>query len=262
MKKTFIILLLGVVNYASAQIVDVNFSGSGTTSFSAWSNVNSFNYPGYGSFPGNQPWPAPIPATQGSTNSILNRITGSPTGGGPFLASESIYFGSFAQIPNSFGGTLRLSNNFSLTNLKTLIFQIQIGEATGYDFFIPSGVPKLTFNGNLYYNAVFTNLVNRYQNGVFPSPETGEDEPVYVNTWAYQWNITNDLYITNYAVDFSGVTHSQVYAMRWDSTSILQNTPVIPEPSTLGLLFLVITGVIVNIFKKMRSRQEVKSEVS
>lgn len=261
MKKTFITLLLGLVNYTSAQIVDVNFSGSGTTSFSAWSNVNSFNYPGYGSFPGNQPWPAPIPATQGSTSSALNRIIGSPTGGGPFLAAESIYFGSFAQVPNALGGTLRLSNSLSLTNLKTLVFQIQIGEAMGYDFFNPSGVPKLTFNNNSYISAVFTNLVNRYQNGVFPSPETGKDEPVYVNTWAYQWNITNDLNITNYAVDFSGVTHSQVYAMRWDSTSILQNAPVIPEPSTLSLLLLVVVGFTINIFK-MRSRQGVKSEVS
>lgn len=249
---TLATLFVLTTTFISAQIIGVNFSGSGNTSYSAWSNINSFNYIGYGSFPGNSPWPAPIRATQGSTNSTLNRVSGSPTGGGPFLASESIYFGNFAQVPNALGGTLRLSNNLSLTNLRTLVFQIQIGEATGYDFFSPSGFPKLTLNGGLYSNAVFTNLVNRFQNGVFPSPETGEDEPVYINTWAYQWNVPSAVSITNYAIDFSAVTHAQVYALRWDSTSVLQSTPVIPEPSTLGLLALAGAGFAGYVLRKRK----------
>jgi hypothetical protein len=233
-----------------SQIIDINFAGGGSKSYSAWSNVNSFNYSGYGSFPGNSPWPSPIRATEGSTNSTLNRIAGSPTGGGPFLASESIYFGSFSQVPNALGGTLRLSNSLSLTNLRTLVFQIQIGEAIGYDFFSPSGFPKLSLNGGTYNTALYTNLVNRYQNGVFPSPETGEDEPVWVNTWAFQWNLTSPTNINNYAIDFSGVTHSQVYALRWDSTSVLQNQ-VVPEPSTYALLLLGI-GVII-LYRKFKT---------
>ena len=249
MKKIFL-LLLTFISVANAQIIDVNFSGGGSKSYSSWSNVNAFNYSGYGSFPGNQPWPSPIRATEGSTNSTLNRIAGSPTGGGPFLASESIYFGNFAQVPNALGGTLRLSNSLSLTNLRTLVFQIQIGEATGYDFFSPTGFPKLSLNGGTYSSALFTNLVNRYQNGVFPSPETGQDEPVYVNTWAFQWNLTNASTINNYAVDFSAVTHAQVYALRWDSTSVLQNQ-VIPEPSTYALLLLAF-GIII-LYKKFKT---------
>lgn len=237
MKKIILLFTLLSIGVTYGQIIDVNFTGGGTTSYSAWSNINSFNYSGYGSFPGNAPWPAPIRATQGSTNSTLNRIAGSPTGGGPFLSSESIYFGNFSQIPNSLGGTLRLSNSISLTNLKTLVLQIQIGEATGFDFFSPTGFPKLTLNGDLYNYATYTNLVNRYQSGTFPSPDTGKDEPVYVNTWAYQWNVTNPV-ITNYAVDFSAVTHAQIYTLRWDSTSVLQANPVVPEPSTYQLLFL------------------------
>jgi hypothetical protein len=232
-----------------SQIISINFNGSGTTSYSAWSNLTSFDYSGYGSFPGNQPWPAPIRANQGSTNSTLNRVAGSPTGGGPFLASESIYFGNFAQVPNALGGTLRLSNSLGITNLKTLLFQVQIGEATGYDFFEPSGFPKLTLN-EITYNATYTNLVNRFQNGVFPSPETGFDEPVYVNTWAYQFNLTNNGF-PSYHIDFSGVTHSQVYALRWDGTSVLQGQ-VIPEPSTLGLLALAGAGLAGYIIRKRK----------
>jgi hypothetical protein len=248
---TLIALLTLQIN---AQIINVNFSGSGTTSYSAWSNINSFNYTGYGSFPGNTPWPAPIRATDGSTNSTLNRVSGSPTGGGPFLATDSIYFGSFSQVTNTLGGTLRLSNSVSLTNIKTLVLQIQIGEAIGYDFFEPTGLPKLTLNSstNLNLNATYTNLVNRFQNGTFPSPETGNDEPVWINTLAFQWNITNIGTIDNYAVDFSAVTHAQVYALRWDSTSALQNTPVIPEPSTLGLLVVAGVGFAGYILRKRK----------
>jgi hypothetical protein len=249
MKTIFLVLLLSI-GTSHSQIIDINFAGGGSKSYSAWSNVNSFNYSGYGSFPGNSPWPSPIRATEGSTNSTLNRIAGSPTGGGPFLASESIYFGSFSQVPNALGGTLRLSNSLSLTNLRTLVFQIQIGEAIGYDFFSPSGFPKLSLNGETYNTALYTNLVNRYQNGVFPSPETGEDEPVWVNTWAFQWNLTSPTNINNYAIDFSGVTHSQVYALRWDSTSVLQNQ-VVPEPSTYALLLLAF-GIII-LYKKFKT---------
>lgn len=252
MKKIFLPLFAFVV-IANAQIIDVNFSGGGSKSYSAWSNVNAFNYSGYGSFPGSQPWPSPIRATEGSTNSTLNRVAGSPTGGGPFLASESIYFGNFAQVPNALGGTLRLSNSLSLTNLRTLVFQIQIGEALGYDFFEPSGLPRLTLNGftNFSTFSTFTNLVTRFQNGIFPSPETGKDEPVWINTLAYQWNITNASSITNYHIDFSGVTHSQIYAMRWDGTTVLQSTPVIPEPSIYGLLLLAF-GIII-LYKKFKT---------
>jgi hypothetical protein len=248
MKNIILVLLIAFTGFkASGQIIDIDFSGGGTKSYSAWSNLTSFNYPGYGSFPGNQPWPSPIVATYGSVSSTLNRIAGSPTGGGPFLASESIYFGNFTQVPNDLGGTLRLSNSAGITNLKTLLFQVQIGEAVGYDFFEPTGFPKLTLNDTAY-SATFTNLVNRYQSGVFPSPETGKDEPVYVNTWAYQFNLTNNGF-SNYHIDFSAVTHSQVYALRWDGTSVLQGQ-VVPEPSILSLLVLTIIGVGVYTFYK------------
>jgi hypothetical protein len=249
MKNIFLLLSM-FVSVCNAQIVDVNFSGGGSTSYSAWSNVNAFNYSGYGSFPGNQPWPSPIVATEGSATASLNRIAGSPTGGGPFLASESIYFGNFAQVPNALGGTLRVFDSTPLFNLKTLVFQIQIGEATGFDFYQPTGFPKISINSGSYSAATFTNLVNRFQNGVFPSPETGEDEPVYINTWAYQWNFNTTDSFDTLAIDFSGVTHSQIYALRMDGTSAFQSTPVIPEPSTYALLLLAFAVII--IYRKFK----------
>ncbi len=255
MKK---ILLLFVTAFLSlthsySQIIDVNFKGGGNTSYSEWSELNFFNYPGYGSFPGNQPWPSPIIATEGSPISSLNRLAGSPTGGGPYPASESIYFGSFTQFPNTLGGTLQVLNNLPLLNLQTLVFQIQIGEVTGFDFFHPNGIPLLSIDNNSSITATFTNLVNRFQNGTFPSPETGQDEPVYINTWAYQWNIYNQTNnFDNYTIDFSGVTHSQVYALRLDGTDILQNNAVVPEPSTLSLLILGAVGLAGYVLRKRR----------
>jgi len=240
-----------IIMHCSAQIVDVHFEGAGATSYSAWSNVNAFNYAGYGSFPGNAPWPAPIAATEGSTTASLNRIAGSPTGGGPFLASESIYFGNFAQTPNALGGTLRIFDDAPMFNLKTLVFQIQIGEATGFDFHQPTGMPQISLNNAPYAAATFTNLVNRFQNGVFPSPTTGQDEPVYVNTWAFQWNVASNA-LDTLAIDFSAVTHAQVYAMRMDGTSVLQSAPVIPEPSVFALLVIAAAGAAGHIIRNRK----------
>jgi hypothetical protein len=246
MKKLYLIFLMTILAVAlsNAQIIDVNFGTGGTNRSSGWVGVNNQNYTGYGSFPGSAPWPSPIRANQGITNPTLNRTAGSPSGGGPFLATDSIYFGSFSQVPNALGGTLRLSDTNPLSNLRTVVFQIQIGEALGFDFFSPSGFPKLSLNGGTSTFASFTNLVNRYQNGVFPSPETGQDEPVYVNTWAYQWNLGSTP-ATSYNIDFSGVTHSQVYALRLDTTSLVYNTPVIPEPSVLGYIFFALVAFLV-----------------
>lgn len=252
MKKLYLVIsmIILAVAFSNAQIVDVNFGTGGTNRYSAWSNVNAQNYSGYGSFPGSAPWPSPINANEGLTTPTLNRIAGSPTGGGPYLGFESIYFGNFAQVPNALGGTLRLSDTNPLNNLRTLVFQIQIGEALGYDFFEPSGFPKLSLNGATSTLATYTNLVNRFQNGVFPSPETGQDEPVYVNTWAYQWDVLASNY-TNYNIDFSAVTHSQVYALRLDTTSLVYNTPVIPEPS---IFVYVLLGLIVIVAWKLWRR--------
>lgn len=116
----------------------------------------------------------------GLGDAVLNRVAGSPTGGGPFLSSGSIYFGNFAQIPNALGGTLRITDSTPLADLKTVVFQIQIGEATGYDLY---SAPALKINGgSSIVDPLFSGIINRFQNGTFNSPATGADEPVYVNT--------------------------------------------------------------------------------
>jgi hypothetical protein len=216
------------------QIQVVNFK-SGSSGSDAWVNVNSSNFSGYGGFPGNSAWPAPIGSNGiGSGDADLIRVAGSPTGGGPFLSSSSIYFGNYAQVPNAMGGTLRVSDLTPLANLKTVVFQIQIGEVTGYDLY---SAPSLKINGgSSIVNLLFSGILNRFQNGTYPSPATGLDEPVYVNTRAYQWDVSSLETVTSFAIDFSGVTHSQIYGLQLDQSSSVFSTAVIPEPNVGGLV--------------------------
>jgi len=235
--RHFLMLFLSigcVVESGFGQMQVVSF-GSGSSGSDAWVNVNSMNYSGYGGFPGSSAWPAPIGSNGiGSGDADLSRVAGSPTGGGPFLGSTSIYFGNFAQIPNALGGTLRVSDSTPLANLKTLVFQIQIGEATGYDLY---SAPALKINGgSSVVSPLFSSIINRFQNGTFTSPETGLDEPVFVNTRGYQWNVSSLGAINSFAIDFSGVTHSQIYGLQLDQSSSFFSTSVIPEPNVRGLL--------------------------
>ena len=215
----------GFVWTARSDVMPVTFSGSGASSFDGWANITSANFSGFGGFPGSSGWPNPIGSNaEASGDSELARVAGSPTGGGPFLASDSIYFGNFSQVPNALGGTLRVSDGTPLPNLKTLVFQIQIGEADGYDFHDPTGYPVLKINGQT--NGVSATyapvLLGRYQNGTFFSPETQQEEPVYVNTWAFQWNLESGIAVSSFQIEFSCVTHAQVYGLQLDQSSDLQ----------------------------------------
>lgn len=227
-----------------AQILPVSFMGSGSTSFDGWDGLNSARLSGYGGFPGTTPWMNPIFSNiSASADARLFRLAGSPAGGGPFLASESIYFGSFQQVPNALGGTLAVSDLTPVYGLKTIVFQIQIGEALGHDFYSPAGFPILKLNGasSGIASSFSPILVNRYQNGTFTSPETNQDEPVYVNTWSYQWNIDSYAAISSFQIEFSCVTHSQIYALQLDQTSVLQANQIFAtssEPPQIRLLAL------------------------
>lgn len=229
---------IGLAGTGISQLRVVAF-GPGSSDTDGWANINSVNFSGYGGFPGSSAWPAPIGSNViGSGDAVLSRVAGSPTGGGPFLSSSSIYFGNFSQVANALGGTLRVSDSTPLANLNTLVFQIQIGEVMGYDFYSPSGAPALKVNGgSTAVNPLYSGVLDRYQSGTFLSPATGKDEPVYVNTWGYQWDVSSFGPISSFSIDFSGVTHSQVYALQLDQGSTVLNVAMIPEPGVSWMLF-------------------------
>ena len=209
---------------ASATFVDFAFPAA--SSRDGWIKLNSGNFP-RGGFPGANNWTSPIGSNElNSGDADLSRVSGGADGGGPFTAFESLYFGSKFQVPNTLGGTLRISDPTALQTAKTIVFQIQIGEAEGYDFHEPNGTPVLRINGTTVLTPTFTQLLNRYQNGTFYSPATEQDEPVYVNSLGFQWNVSGFGPINSLEIDFSAVTHAQVYRMRLDQTADIVNRNV------------------------------------
>jgi hypothetical protein len=206
--------------------------------------MNSVNFPGFGSFPGSSPWLNPDKSVKKAGSNALNsgdaeivRISGGEDGGGPIFLSESLYFGSFVQVPNALGGTLSISDSTPVAGVKTITLQVEIGEAVGYGFKSPGGYPILKVNGQpAAYAPSHSVLLNRYQNGTFESPETGQ-EPIYVKTVGYQWNVASVLPVDSIQIEFSAVTHSQIYEIRLDQTDVLQSQAVFVPG------FLALTGV-------------------
>ena len=224
-----------------AQIIPIALSGS--TQYDGWGNFGTMTGQ-YGSFPGGGSWASPIGSNlAGSGDAQITKTNGSG-GGGPFVGSESLYFGGFGN-GNTFGGTLTFSDPSVVSNLKTVVFQLQYGEAFGYDFYNDNSNIQLTLQtseGSLIFSADYFALLNFYQDGTFENPNTGEDEPVYVNTYGYQWDFTalystyEDFAISSYSLTFSGAQHSQVRAAQFNQSDTF--TQVIPEPSTYALMAL------------------------
>jgi len=187
-------------------------------------------------------WPTK-PAESNALGSDDAQFVRVPGTGSPIFSSESLYFPSMQQVTNALGGTLRVSDSTPVSGVKTITLQVEIGEALGYGLVQPSGTPTLKINGAASTNApTFTKLVNSYQNGTYPSPDTG-DEPVYVKTWAYQWNVTNSGSITSIQIEFSAVTHAQIYEIRLDQTSVLQSNNVFETNSSAPVINLSGTGL-------------------
>lgn len=217
------VAILTLVPVPSARAFFLSFEFPGVSSFDGWVGLNNNNFPGYGSFPGSSPWPGTIGSNDPSSgDATLARVAGGISTNGPYLAVDSIYFFSFQQVPNQLGGSLRVADPTPVAAAKTVLFQIQIGEAIGYDFVSPTGRPALKVNGAPTGLAPWhTTLVDRYQSGTFFSPETLQEEPVFVNTWGFQWNVNGLGPITSLEIDFSAVTHAQVYQMQLDQSETM-----------------------------------------
>jgi hypothetical protein len=238
--------VIAITQMSWAGVMPAQFNGGGSYSYDGWINLTVANFSEYGGFPGSGAWKDSIGSNaMGSGDSVLVRIAGAPTGGGPFPSDNSIYFGSYQQNTNVLGGTLGILELTPVLNLKTVVLQIQIGEAVGYDFYEPAGLPVLKVNGQTSaISASFEPvLLGSYQNGTYFSPVTEQDEPVYVNTWAFQWNLDPAVAIQPFQIEFSAVTHAQVYALQLDQTSVLQPQQVFASNQLPPQIKLVSVGL-------------------
>ena len=234
------VVLAALMPLANAQ--SVNPSLAGTTSYDGWNNLSRYTYTGFPGFPGTLTWPRAIDsAAPGSGDAEITRLAiGADGTGGAYPAEETLYFFSFQQVPNALGGTLRVADTTPLEGVKTVVLQIQIGEAEGYDFFSPGGAPVLKVNGETAGPVPLAPmLISRFQSGTFESPETGLDEPVFVKTWGFQWDVSSLGIINSLQIDFSAVTHAQIYEVRLDQSDVAQSrsvfTPAFLTLSVMGI---------------------------
>jgi hypothetical protein len=226
-------LALALPGVAQATIVDPGLSGN--TAFDEWVNLNAATFPGIsGGFPGSAPWTGSAGSNAaGSGDAGLTKVSGAA-----FFATASIYAGGFSATPNSSGATMRVSEPTALAGVQTIVFQIDIGEAFGYDF-LDDVVPVLSYNGGSQNVAALTaQITGTVQNGTFLNPVTMQEEPVFVNTWMLTWDVSGLGAITDFAVEWTDVMHSQIYGLRLDQSDV-----AVPEPGTLVLLVSGLFGL-------------------
>ncbi len=216
-------------------LVEPNLSGTTQNDvFTALTNPPVTGFPG---FPGTGAWPNPIESNIGGDAQLIKVSNG--TGGGPYPASGSIYYGGFSGAVNNNGGTLAVTDSTPVEGLANVVFQLQIGEAWTYDLYQPdagdpdSVLPVLNYNGGSQQLRPATSLfIERFYNGTVAMP-TG-DEAVYINTRLLQWDLSDiSDPITSFSVSFTGVQHAQLYSLRLDQSDTFT---AVPEPATIGML--------------------------
>lgn len=230
-------VLLGLPASAAlaAPMILSPYTLGGTSESNGWLTINGSVFPGTGSFPGTTMW-SPLGSTTGG-DAVLAKISNG-TGGGPYAASGSMYFGGFSGDPNVNGGTLAARDLTPVADLSNIVFQIQIGEAATFDFY--NGVlPTLSYTTSSGTTsglvATDTALLEQYLNGTVTMP-TGE-EPLYINTYALQWDLSGlSEEITAFSISFTGVQHAQLYAMQLDQSDTY--VQAVPEPASGVLLGL------------------------
>lgn len=244
-------------NYVDHQvdIATTLSAGGANVTNNAWVNLSSVasngvaGVTGTGGFPGSAAWTAPIAAqvdsSIGSVGSALGGATLSKvsngTGGGPYGAGGSMYFGGFASTVNNNGGTLRVTDSTPLAGLETIVFQLGFGEAWTYDFY-NHALPTLSYTtaaGTVTgVAASFSEKLEQFFNGTVTMP-TGE-ENVYINQWGLQWDLSAvSQPITSFSIDFTGVQHAQLYGLTLSQSDVFSqviNVSAVPEPGTYAML--------------------------
>lgn len=242
MKRTFALIALAAVTTgafaqttATGEAAPRDLGLTGTTDFDAWTTLSNSVYAGYGNFPGLSPWPGGIASNLGGDAEVVKVANGA--GGGPYVGSGSLYFGGFSDVPNTFGGTVAAVDGSALAGLNTVVFQVQIAEAWGYDLFSGIG-PVLSYNGGTQrLAATYSNTMASVFNGTFTTPLGEED--LFINLQGFQWDLNSiSDPITSFSIEFSAVQHAQIYGMRLDQTDAVYGSAVVPEPATSAALGL------------------------
>ncbi len=190
----------------------------GSTSRSeGWEELTAIAYPDNDvTFPGTAAWPDPLESLVGA-NAGLSTIlkTANGTGGGPYPASGSIYYGGMSSTINNDGGELSIATETTsvLSGVKTVVFQIDIGEAWTYDLY-NNVAPVLVYTSSTGSGTValaYESLYKETPNGTVSMPSGTEN--LNINSRAYQFSLDGLGTITSFRIKFRGVQHAQLYGV-------------------------------------------------
>lgn len=245
-RSAWISSALLTVCVTSAPAAPISLTLNGATAYDGWNNLTYANgYSGV-SFPGTGAWKtsggdwtsydpgtgavgAIGSNTGGSGDALLYKI-GNGAAGGPYPAGSSIYFGGASAQVNYDGGTLGFADATPLSELKTVAFQVELGEAFGYDFFNHT-LPVLTYtteSGTSTITASYSDLISQIYSGSITMPSGLED--IYKNTWGLQYDLSGvSETILSYQVSFTGVQHAQLYSAQMDQSTAAYESILFPQ---------------------------------
>ncbi|MFT3802091.1 MAG: PEP-CTERM sorting domain-containing protein [Burkholderiaceae bacterium] len=233
---------------------------SGDVSNNAWVNLSAFpqngvsGLTGTGGFPGSTMWAPQASQVNSSSGSVsaselggatLNKLSNGAGGSGAYAAGSSIYYGGFSAEINNNGGTLAVVDSTPLSGLSTVVLQVGIGEAWGYDFYnhalptlsLTTASGTTTVASNLRYNDV----LEKFDNGTVDMP-TGPEQ-VYINQYALQWDLSGYSDIQSFSVSFNGVQHAQLYGLTLTQSDTFTQVVAVPEPSVYLMMAAGLGGV-------------------
>ena len=225
----------------------------GNTQHDEWTTngLSSAANPGYGGFPWTAPWPGPIASTEGGDAELFRTAGSTESIGGPVPAGGSLYFGGTAAEANVFGGSLAVVDASPVGGVANVVFQIQIGEAFGYDFF-DHDLPVLSYNGGSQNLAASYNAItDQIDNGTVQTPAGPQTS--FINTHLLQWDLSGIPGITDFTISFSGVQHAQIFGVRLDQSDVFTSlAPVaaVPEPTSVSLFFCGLAAVLYKTRKR------------
>jgi hypothetical protein len=195
----------------------VNGPVGSTARSEGWEELTATAYPDNDVlFPGSDAWPDPLESKVGA-NPGWNAIdkTANGTGGGPYPAGGSMYFGGTSATINNDGGELTIASTSTavLSGVKTVVFQIDIGEAWTYDLY-NNVAPVLTYvstTGSGTVSLSYQSLYKETPNGTVSMPSGTEN--LNINSRAYQFSFDGLGTITSFTIKFRGVQHAQLYGV-------------------------------------------------
>ncbi|WOO41384.1 hypothetical protein [Rubellicoccus peritrichatus] len=207
-------LLVIAATVQSHGFLNVNLSGN--TQYEGWESLTTANNPGYGTFPGASPWPAPIASnsTGSAGNASYNKVSGNG-----YPAGSSVY-SPFTTT------TYEVTSSSVISGIQTAVFQLDMGAGEGG---ILDSAPVFNYNGGSQALAADFTAVTAgnfsFTNPIDPT-QTGN-----TTNLVYEWDLSSIVdSITSYEITWQTHAHSQTYGIQLDTGDNF-TVSAVPEPS-------------------------------